>query len=66
MFAQPPVSSVIRSSPSTLLPAAARPGKLPSLLAKIINMLLLHACVQQWLAGSLVWANDQAGLLDLA
>jgi hypothetical protein len=49
-----------------LLPAAARPGKLPSLLAKIINMLLLHACVQQWLAGSLAWANDQAGLLDLA
>jgi hypothetical protein len=34
MFAQPPVSSVIRSSPSTLLPAAARPGKLPSCLLK--------------------------------
>ena len=45
MFAQQPVSSVIRLSPSTSPPAEARPGKFPSLLAKIINQLLLHACV---------------------
>jgi hypothetical protein len=43
MFAQPPVSSVIRPSPSTSPPAEARPGKFSSLFAKIINQLLLHA-----------------------
>jgi len=45
MFAQPLVSSVIQSSPSTLPPASTRPGKFPSLLAKIINWLRLHACM---------------------
>ena len=45
MFALPSVSSVIRSSLSTLPPASTCPGKFPSLLAKIINRLLLHACV---------------------
>jgi len=45
MFALPSVSSVIRSSLSTLPPASTRPGKFPSFLAKIINRLLLHACV---------------------
>jgi hypothetical protein len=40
MFAQQPVSSVIRPSPSTSPPAEARPSKFPCLLAKIINQLL--------------------------
>ena len=38
-------ASSAQPSPSTSPPAAARPGKFPYLLAKIINWLLLHACV---------------------
>jgi len=57
-------ASSAQPSPSTSPPAAARPGKFPSLLAKIINWLLLHACVNHSCmratvpAGSLVWTSD--------
>jgi len=37
--------SFLAQSPSTSSPTAARLGKFPSFLAKIINWLLLHACV---------------------
>jgi len=40
-----PQPSFLAQSPSTSPPAAARLGKFPSFLAKIINWLLLHACV---------------------
>ena len=47
LYKPPPPSTLffLAQSPSTSPPAAARLGKFPSFLAKIINWLLLHACV---------------------